>query len=773
MPLTEEQQQIIHHHQGHAKVNAVAGSGKTTTMVARIRHLLEQGVPAAGIMVLMFNRSARESFATKLAASLQSSRLAPPEVRTFHSLGLRLVDSFCQRGALPRRTLITADYQLEALAKAAIKKTMERHDNDRDWLSKESLEVFLTFIDLVKANTSPAAALFAKLDLPPSFAYFVEAYAVFEELRQGQGGRFFADLVHEPVMALLADPTLAGWVGNRVDHIIVDEYQDINEVQQQLLKAIAGERAQVMVVGDVDQCIYEWRGAQPVYITERFQEDFPQPTTYTLSTTFRFGHRLSLAANHLIRHNPLPGRKLCLASPANPDTRLDCLVEGSPHPALAILADWQGGQGRSLREAAALVRIFALSVPLELALIAGGIPYRLLGHERVFACPEIMALTGFLRLCQSRQPLSSETTVAAMLANPHLGLKRERLASLARAIALEPAQAPKLITAQIDHHTPAFLQRQLEERALAWQAIRRLSPKAKAHELLSQIIKLTGLFAFYHSFATRLSQAENRIKTCQAYLSFAKRLNLTLIPFLAEVDRLQEVSQEPEGEALLITSVHRAKGLEWPLVILPGLSEGSFPFIDERSNSACQGQEDERRLFYVAMTRAKERLVCLHPEGTSLQRQQGGGPRRPQQPETSPAASRFLYEANIELCNRVGEAIYGEPPPSEALVAHDGQLANDYLTAIGVTGLRVGCPQVKEGGKGRAGGIFLTIEELGEGMVVCHQRFGQGVVSAVPDRRKGKVEIRFAHHGTKVLVAKIAGLTTPCREESPAKRHPL
>ena len=760
MNLTPEQRLIVAHAGGHTKVSAVAGSGKTTTMVARIRRLLEQGVTANHIMVLMFNRSARDSFCATLNAALQPVGLAAPEVRTFHALGLRLVESFTRRGALPARTLLTADYQLEKYAKEAMKKALEACDDSREWLAKENLEAFLTFIDLVKAGTLPAAILFDDLRLDNDLAYFIDAFALFEETRNEQGIRFFADLIHEPVMAMLADPSLAQWVGNRVEHIIVDEYQDINEVQQQLLRTIAGSRAKVMVVGDVDQCIYEWRGARPEYITDRFQHDFQNPTDYTLSYTFRFGHRLSLAANHLLRNNLLRDRKLCLSCPGSRDTELHCLPEGEVHPILAILDGWQQ-QGRSLREAAALVRLFAMSVPLELALLEAGIPYTLLGHERVFQCPEIMALTGFLSLIHGRREMTPESA-EAMLSNPHLGLKREKLETLARSIAANPRQAPELILGQISRDTPPFIKRQMESRAVAWKEIQGLPTSTKAHDLLSVVINKTGLFEFYHSFSTRLSQAENRIRTCQAFLGFARRRNCSLAPFLDEIDRLRHAATpEPEANALLITSIHRAKGLEWPLVIVPGLSDGAFPLLDDQPESVLANQEDERRLCYVAMTRAREQLFLLHPPDPRLLKQQESGTGHFITPEDdTPRASRFLYEANLGLSSRLGAALHAEPAERKGVFASDCETANSYLTAIG-SSLPPVCPPARKKSDARQRtnkDAYLPISEIAEGMMVVHRTFGTGVVTRVPDRSQGKVEVQFPGQGKKVLIAHIAKL---------------
>ena len=197
---------------------------------------------------------------------------------------------------------------------------------------------------------------------------------------------------------MLADSELAAWVTDRVDHIIVDEYQDINESQQQLLKILAGSRAKVMVVGDVDQCIYEWRGARPEYITTRFQLDFPNPENYQLSYTFRYGHQLSLAANHLIAGNKKRDRKLCISHETNPKTIITCLEEQKKHPAISVLSEWRE-KNRSLRDAVVLVRLFAQSVPVELALLEAGIPYRLEGNAQVFDCSEVLGSDRLSQAC--------------------------------------------------------------------------------------------------------------------------------------------------------------------------------------------------------------------------------------------------------------------------------------------------------------------------------------------------------------------------------------
>jgi len=399
--LTEEQCKIVHHQGGHAKVSAVAGSGKTTTMISRVAHLLEQGTAAPNILILMFNKSARDSFAAKLGELPLPRAQQLPEVRTFHALGLRLTNSFTKRGHLPQCKLITAEFLLEKYAKASISHVLEQLEGNEEWLSKENLESFIAFIDLVKADTKPVNQVFLDLNFDERFDYFIHAFKLFEKTRKAQKIRFYADLIYDPVQAMLGDKQIVNWVSDNVDHIIVDEYQDINEIQQQLLKCIAGKRADVMVVGDVDQCIYEWRGAKPEYIISRFEHDFKGAASYTLSYTFRYGHRLSLAANHLISNNKLRDNKLCLSFPGTADTGIHCFEETARHPVLSVLQEWKKDK-RKLQECAVLVRMFAMAVPVELALLEEEIPYCLEGHEPVFECREIMALCGLARRTPNR-----------------------------------------------------------------------------------------------------------------------------------------------------------------------------------------------------------------------------------------------------------------------------------------------------------------------------------------------------------------------------------
>ena len=697
MRLTGEQEDIIRHSGGHASVSAVAGSGKTTAMISRVGHLLRQGIAPDKILVLMFNRSARAVFTERLHESLARTGLRSPAVRTFHSLGLRLVESFTAKQHLPRYRLVTEEFQLEKLAREAMKKYAAEADGDETWSSKEGIEGFLLFIGMVKTDVATPQEVFAVCGFEEKLFYYTGAYKTFESLRKVARIRFYQDLIHEPVMAMQQQQELADWVADHIDHIIVDEYQDINEVQQQLLVHIAGQRAHVMVVGDVDQCIYEWRGAKPEYIVSRFARDFPRPTTYTLSYSFRYGHRLALAANHLIANNRLRDRKLCLAWPGNPDTRITCLPEGESHPVVGIITDWQRAN-RGLDEAAVLVRIYAQSVPVELALLEHNIPYRLVGSETVFSCTEIRALLGYLRLCQgSLQETEGQSiglaTVLAMLTNPHLWLKKDLLRNLAQEILKKPGSAGALIEHYADEAGSPYLASRMLTIAGIWRKIRKKSPRTRAVTVLNTLIEETDLYAHF-LYAARPSVAENKIKTCQSFIRFAQNTGLSVNDFLDEIERLadKEAGKDLAGEqnSLLITSIHRAKGLEWPLVILPGLEEGAVPFRQEKGEQEVEDIEDERRLFYVGMTRAKEELCLLYPQDRRLeQRKKAGDSRSPVTTKKGAcSASCFLYEANLNFSDGLGERILAaesakeKKKKKEPIQAVDLTIGKRYLKAV-------------------------------------------------------------------------------------------
>lgn len=759
MKLTREQLQIVEHDGGHARVSAVAGSGKTTTMVARIGHLLQSGVSAKNILVLMFNRSARDAFEVAMVRRLVHLEIELPEIRTFHSFGLRLVNSFAKKGVLPQYRLVTEDHVQERIARKCANDAYRESGEEDGYLTGDDVEEFLTFVDQVKSSVKGARHVFRNQDYSSRLHFFPEAFLRFEEVRKKEKIRFYSDLIQEPLVAMLDSDELSSWVANRVDHIIVDEYQDINECQQQLVKLVAGSRAEVMVVGDVDQCIYEWRGARPEYITTRFANDFKNPKNFQLSYTFRYGHQLSLAANHLIANNNKRDNKLCISHESNFRTELFWFEGESGVAVVKEISAWRV-KGKSLSDAVVLVRLFAQSVPVELALLEAGIPYRLEGGADVFDCTEIAALLGYLKLASGEfydeKEDGLQNYLEAMFSQPHLGVRREEISNLAAIVVADLPRGASVLRSWCKSDVPPFIQRRFEEAADVWDWLVGESRNEMAGLFLKRLVERLKLYEFYHSFSSRSATAENRVKTCEAFINFATSHKLTIAGLIEKITQLKRDNTGEQEETLLITSVHRAKGLEWPLVILPGLENGSFPFY--RDLEQDDNFEDERRLFYVAITRAIEKVVCIHPVDAKLKRNITRNYSK--LPSGSLRASRFLYEANLGLSTALGKAVT-EKSRGSLHKADEIIVASRYLEALGIREKllqkEATVNKAKED-KTAEQPKFLTISDIAEGLMVFHPTFGEGIVTAIKDRKQGRLVVHFKDHGDMVLLAAYAKL---------------
>tara|TARA_Y100000780_G_scaffold55028_1_gene47560 strand:+ start:1450 stop:3657 length:2208 start_codon:yes stop_codon:yes gene_type:complete len=721
--LTAEQQAVVHHREGHARVAAVAGAGKTTTMAARVLHLLGSGVSPKRMLVLMFNRSAKDDFQRRLA-SMAPAGQPLPDVRTFHSLGHRLTQSLCRWGALAPRRLLSAEWQMERLLRQASLNVLAGQVDRRDAaLEGDRLEALAHFCGLVKAEMLPAATLYERLNYDPDTDYFPTAFEEAERLLHAEGVMTYADLLYRPLQALEAEATLRKRVEGFLDHVIVDEYQDINTVQQRLLAVLAGPSANVMAVGDANQCIYEWRGARPDTMLENFTATFGKATDYPLSMTFRHGHALALTANHAIMANQRRPDQLCLAEAGNPDTRIT-VGQGS-RLLLDALMDWQA-QGRALSDASLLVRSWALSVPFQLALLQAGIPFRLLREDRfVFRLPLVQALAGYLKLSRRPELLHDPEQLLLLLSQPTPFVARERLQRLAYQLATTQ-QWP-------ERHEPVLAAlKPLQRRTLKkrWELLCEL-PKLNAWppaKLLGHVVEAIDAEKTLKRAAARRDKGEEDVRLLDVLIEQAESVQ--------DPDAFIELLERPvENQAggVLVSTVHGAKGLEWPLVAVAGVNEEDFPHYSRDNPLNDERLEEERRLFYVAITRAKEQLLVLHD----------GGAHRP---------SRFIAESAWQDGMRVAACLANQQAPDTPLEVQSPSLVARYLERVGRADIALAAPQVKESSAGyQAGSHYYPGQRL------LHAVFGEGEVAAVEGNPSDPViDVRFVQAGRRRLIARRA-----------------
>jgi len=716
--LTAEQQAVIHHAQGHARVAAVAGAGKTTTMAARVLHLLASGVAPKRILVLMFNRSAKDDFQRRLA-SMAPAGQALPDVRTFHSLGHRLTQSLCRWGILESRRLLSAEWQLERLLRQAslnvLSDAVERRDTA---LEGDRLEALAHFCGLVKAEMLAPEALYQRLNYDPDTDYFPAAFHEAERLLQYEGVMTYADLLYRPLLALEADSDLRRRVEGFLDHVIIDEYQDINAAQQRLLAVLAGRRASVMAVGDANQCIYEWRGARPDTMLENFTATFGEATNYPLSTTFRHGHALALAANHAIAANQRRPDQLCLAAADNPDTRL-AVGQGGRHLLDAII-DWQA-QGRALSDVSLLVRSWALSVPFQLALLQADIPFRLAREDRfVFRLPLVQALAGYLKLSRRPALLQDPEQLTLLLAQPTPFVARERLQRLAQHLASRQAWP--------ENHDPVISdlkpiqRRTLKKRWALLCELPQLSawPPAK---LLQHVVDTIEAEKTLKRAAARRDKGEEDVRLLDVLIEQAQSVE--------DPDAFIELLERPvenQAAGVLISTVHGAKGLEWPFVAVAGVNEEDFPYYSRDNPLTDDRLEEERRLFYVAITRSKEQLLVLHD----------GGSHRP---------SRFIAESAWQDSMQVAASLNQDAPSATVSVTAPA-LVRRYLTQLGRDDIVLSAPDVQEPKATYAGSAFYPGQRL------HHAVFGEGEVATVEGNPSDPViDVRFDQAGRRRLIA--------------------
>ncbi|MEX2474648.1 ATP-dependent helicase, partial [Marinobacter sp.] len=494
---------------------------------------------------------------------------------------------------------------------------------------KDFVETATGFIDRVKTTLSPAEIVFEELEYADKHRYLIDLFHSFEQWRKGQGRISYADMLYEPVMAIHQNPPLQRLVSNKMDLILVDEYQDTNEIQHLLLRYVAGDRARVTVVGDPDQTIYEFRGAKPEFILKRFSDEFESPLEQTLSYSFRYGHRVALLANHLICHNT--GRKdvLCHAHPTTPDTGIALHEAENDGDTVIELLRQQAPE--ALADTAILFRVWSQSVPIELKLLSQQIPYHIDAGKGALFSREVQAVGALLTVIAGRLvnlPPEDRLAIARQLLRfPHVGLKEPELEQLASFLAgFDHDWHQRLLAMDFDALAP-MAARKLRKLG---EVLARLNGYAgPVSNAISVYAEHTDLYEGIRSLALTHEAADERIDTVEGFRGYLGGLKVGAAGALDHLKALKQQAGERASHGVLLSTIHRTKGLEWPTVILPGLQEKYLPYTPRPQDNPRAFLESERRLLYVAMTRTRQQLHLITRPLTSTRHLEGDqGPSR-------------------------------------------------------------------------------------------------------------------------------------------------
>lgn len=683
MRLTDEQWQVIMHGGTHAVVSAVAGAGKSTTLVERIARLIADGADPRRILPVQYNKSAQLSMQGKLDRRLDGISPAP-KARTFHSIGYSMLKRLVSTGILAPVRLEASEAARDRYLRRSLRAAWARVHGRNTFPTQQQFEAYNQFVTCAKADTREPAEVFRSGDYGIDCAPFVTAIGMMDREARQAGVCFFDDLLSEVYWCLRERPELWGMFRG-YELFLIDEFQDINPVQYALLQGIVGDAGECMVVGDPDQAIYRYRGSDPSFITTRFERDFMPCTKFRLSHTFRYGHETALAANHVITKNEERDDKITVASDANPDTRVSFIRAQADGSSGVVPMLEQAKVEGSLKDIAVLVRYYSASVPLEIELTAAKIPCHTYGREPLLLIPEIAALVAALSLANGHwvMPDTAQSTfLQSLLLTPPLYAPAAITNPLALEMAAEIAhgrQASGAVFAMAGKVADGKLADRLRKRADVIRLLESGGLKGKPPlKVIQTYLALTNAQAALQQAAGSKGQAREIEQNITAFSKLAQRHDdpIALLDQLGPMAAQRE-GQPPKEDHVAIFSYHRSKGLEYPTVILPGWLAGEFPREGEPI-------EEERRLAYVAMTRAVQELVFLVPQDPvfeesleQLDQAIGSGVERSRRTAISP----FLFDAEIGLARAGRDAIL---TGGEACIeGRRADVLNRYLEATG------------------------------------------------------------------------------------------
>ncbi len=643
--LTEQQQAIVQHNFGPARVFAVAGAGKTTAMVQRIRRLVQEQIfPPSRILACSFNKST----VTELQIALQrwpQGNLV--KTRTLHQIGNWVLKVAQAHGYLKQNVSEVEELEIQgadrkilqlAVARAREQKlayTDELNDLDQeDFLSQlGQWKGNLCYANLENANLPEDAQKIATQAVaPPGFEWYLDLYRLFEDIRKQNGWITFDDMLQTGWELLMRYPVLRDKLTKQADCVMVDEFQDINLAQFEILDLMTASHRNYMVVGDDDQTIYEWRGANPRFILEEFGRRY-QPQDYLINDNFRCNASQVALANRVIELNQQRHPKhLSLTRGFEGLTEVHT-EKSKEEMGRHIVARIKQVLTNGLKpaEIAVLVRLYSQTSYIEQYLIKEEISYRVTGGLPFYQRPEIVALLDYCRLAKAEHSLTRKNELTPLEAqefesawnNPGLPLIRYLPKELKKAIRLLVVQnslplSAILLSLKAEIQKPKIADN-LEKIALSlqWLAGELENP------FVGQILDELDNRLKYRDFLRRQSgfaeTGENRAVSVEAFIDYSRGKG-SLLEFMQHLIELAQTrvgytSSEPQ-EQIIISSIHQAKGLEWQVVFVPDCNQGTIPFgVGSRQPGKL---EEERRLFYVALTRSKSELNLYIVEGRDV-----------------------------------------------------------------------------------------------------------------------------------------------------------
>ena len=693
--LNKAQQEAATHIDGAMLILAGAGSGKTKTITTRLAYLIDEvGIPATNTLTLTFTNKAASVMRTRALNLLTHNAGQNPLLCTFHKFGLMFLRLHIERlGRKNDFVVIDTD---------DAKKILKNLLNDDE---KLSVSTILNHISAYKNELASVGDAFKELDFIQGFERekyqkIARYYKAYQEMLLRLNFVDFDDLLLLSYNILNADENFAKEQSAKYHYIMVDEYQDTNELQFQILQKLCTTHENIAVVGDDDQSIYAWRGAKIENILN-FQKQFHNVKLVKLEQNYRSTNSILEAANSLIEHNKkrLGKTLICTKETGQDIELLQSYDEKDESQKVCVAIKGLLKEGIKPSEIAILYRVNALSRALEEALMKAQLPFKILSGMRFYERAEIKDIIAYLRFLLNH---NDDFSLKRIINKPKRAFGEtsfKKLQSKAKELNLPlfetlcALQGTKFFSAKLDKEMATFT-----------NAIMQLSQIDDLRLLLDEFEKLIKLKDFYKDS----TDGDERVRNIDEFYANVKERadkgEIASINELLNEISLQSEQDEVEGECVYLMSIHASKGLEFDAVFIVGLEDGFFPILSEDGDI-----EEERRLAYVAITRAKKRLFL----STTNSRFYRGS--RSYNLETS----KFLGETGVLDENEL-EVIF---EPEEVKRIKDENLSKK----LGAQGLKA---DLAKGAN----------EPFKKGDLVKHKIFGIGRVVGA---HKGKVGVNF------------------------------
>jgi ATP-dependent DNA helicase UvrD/PcrA len=732
--LNDAQREAVLWGDGPLLILAGAGSGKTRVITYRIAELLRRGVQAWRILAVTFTNKAAGEMRERIVR-LVGDRAQPAWIGTFHATCARILRMHADRAGLGRDFVIFDDSDQKSLMVRVLKDlgVADRFATPR---------AMLTAIDQAK-NQGIASFEYQGDD------YFTDlvarVYPVYQERMEKANGVDFGDLLLKALWLCERDPNVGPELAGKWAHVLVDEFQDTNRVQYQLVRHLASRSHNLCVVGDDDQSIYRWRGADLRNILD-FESDHPQTHVVKLERNYRSTQLILDAANAVIARNLARKQKRLYTEQQGGELILYYTAEDERREAewvVRAIRRLEADEGRLPEDFAIFYRTHAQSRVLEEAMLAADMPYAVIGGTRFYDRAEVKDLLAYLRVIANP---ADEVSLERIVNRPTRGIgdsTYEKAVERARAASITVWEGMKLLAAPDAPELSTGPRRKLAQFVELLEDLRGLvGPLGR---LAETVLERTGYLERLAADSTHESQ--ERIENLMELVGSIKDFEAdqekqtgappTLVDFLERVSLVSPADDRARGVTLM--TVHAAKGLEFPVVFVTGLEDGVFPSL--RNGEDEDAIEEERRLAYVAITRARERLFLTNARSRHL----FGQDARPFR------ESRFLDDVPDACVARPTPAPprweRGKGPPPMArrwrdeprVERRDGGISVEYD---------------HDGGGGDEAEASFQL-----GQRVRHPKFGEGEVRGFTGSgRDLKLTVYFPSIGPKTIIARFVEL---------------